>query len=308
MEIVSPPKRTFLKVFERHEPDVLDPTARLAAKKCKRFYFLRIVLGFVIRPNGSSSTNYPLSFGSCYHRFREVLTKTESLQDALAAALKHWNKETNGVDPVAGSRWEFLTEARLTKSCMVGYAHWKKEKEAGNIQVIQPEQPFDILLKDGKTRMGGRLDEGVRWNGKPWARDFKASSKTLNYWNRRIEPNDQFTCYTLGLSKLTHEQAQGCIVEVLRNTKKEGPEIIPLTTSRTQGQLDSWEEEQIFYNGIISLCREADTWPMEESECAYCDFRQVCTRPSEVSMIAKLEQSYVQRPWNYKTLGETEDA
>lgn len=297
MEIIAPPVKKFLPMFERFEPAVHDPTAMREAKTCLKKYFLKIILGFQ-----APGINYPITFGVAYHKFREALTKTNELKAGLEAALKLWPG-----DPVVGSKWDFLTKARLIASCMTAYNHRKKEIERGQIIVIAPERPFALFLSDGITRRGGRMDEGTRWNNQPWARDFKTSSKTEAYWERLIEPNDQFSTYTWGYSQLCGERARGVIVEVMFNTKKEGPKVFTKLATRTPQQVAKWEEDQIHFERILTLCREADIWPKEESQCPFCEFRSVCSAPSEAAEASRLESHFKQKAWDFTSIGDVND-
>lgn len=294
MEIITPIKIKFLPSLKRCEPAARDSTAIRAAKFCFRYYFLTIVCGY-----RKKEKDLPLVFGAAYHKFRDVLEKTDKIQDAVQAALKMWPG-----DPPVGHKFEFLTRDRLVKSCMVGYNQRKVEMERGNIEVIASEQRLDLLMKDGKTRRGGIADQFLRWNGKPWGRDFKASSKTLAFWKRKLTPSDSLTGYIWCLTKLAAEKVPGLILELLHNSRKEGPKIEQLLATRTPSQLDRWEEEQIFYEGLITKCREEDCWPMEEEQCTYCDMRSVCSQSSESTMISQLEKHFVCKPWDYKETRE----
>ena len=309
MEYIKPPVVRFMAKYQRYEPTVRDSTAVMSAKTCKRLYFLERVSGFVPK-----ETQPYFSFGSCYHKFREILEKShmegkpeaECLKLALDASGKMWKKI--GADPPVGTRWEFLTGKRLFASCMAAFEWWKNEKKQGRIIVVAVEQIWQVFLKDGITLIGGRADQITKFNGKLWGRDWKTSSKMGKFYDRTLEPNDQFTRYTLGEGKLKGEQVQGQLVEVMYNTAKEGPKIVPLITSRTLEQLENWEDDQIFYEKILALCRNEDRYPMEEKHCPFCKFHSVCKMPTEGAMMAQLDSNYVQRPWDfYKVNQESED-
>lgn len=295
METITPPLVKFMAKYTRHEPVVRDHSSVIRAKECKRKYFYNIVLAF--KKKGSSPA---LHFGSCYHTFREVLEKNKDdekhLDIAVTAAMEQW-KEIG--DPPVGADFDFLTGGRLLKSCLIAYEHWQKEKAQGKVEVIASEQEFIVTLSDGNTKIGGRADQIVRWNGKLWGRDFKATSKNSAWYQRLLEPNDQISRYTLGEGLLTGETIQGQLVELLYNTKKEGPKIIPLIATRTPQQIERWEKDQIFYEKILDLCRNEDNYPMEEAGCTYCDYHSVCKQMTEGAMMATLEQHFEQKPWDF---------
>jgi len=289
-----------MKKFKRVEPPILDSSAAQTFKRCPRHYFYRYVLGF--RPKEEPPY---FRFGSAYHRFREVLQKTDSLKEALVAA-NHIFRSKGG-DPPVGTQWEYLTELRLFKSCALAFERREKEKKIGAITVVASEQIFNVELRDG-SRRGGRADEMVRWNGQLWGRDFKTSSKMGKFYERTLEPNDQFSCYTFAETKLAGEPVRGQIVELLYNTKTQGPEIHQFLATRTETQLANWEDQQIFWGMFLNTCRMNDVWPQNENACYNCPFHSVCKSATEGTMMNRLEQDYVFEPWDFSKVSESEDA
>lgn len=299
MDYIEAPLKRFMAKYNRYEPRVRDSTARQSAKHCLRLYFFERVLGF----RGQGQPAIYFAFGGAYHKFREVLENTSDFKLAIAAAALYW-KQQGATDPPVGTKWDFLTSKRLLASCMFAKEWWDNEKKNGKYKVVAVEQIFQVLLSDNKTAIGGRADQIVEWNGKLWGRDFKTSSKMGKFYERTLAPNDQFTGYTLGEGKLRGERVEGQIVEVLYNTSKEGPKIIPYITSRTEDELKRWEFEQIFYEEILTLCREKDIYPAEETYCPFCAFHSVCKQSSEAAMMAQLDQFFVQKPWDFTKINQ----
>jgi len=300
METIKAPVKKFMTKYPRYEPLIRDNTAIITAKTCLRKYFLSIVLGF--RPK---QTKEYFAFGLAYHHFRDMLFKTNDSKLALDSTIKYWAK--HGKEPQVGTQWDFLTGGRLLASCIVA-AQWnQKELATGQIKILNSEQTFQVMLSDGKTAIGGRADQIIRWNGKLWGRDFKTSSKLGKFYERTLEPNNQFTLYTLAESRLHGERVLGQRIEVLYNTSKEGPKIIPYITQRTEDQLTRWENETIWFeHNILDKCREEDMYPMEESHCPFCPFHSVCKQPTEGSMMAQLEANFKQVAWDYANPNDDE--
>lgn len=304
MQLVPHPNPRFMASLPRAEPAVMDSTASKKYKTCPRLYFYTMVLGY-----REKATPFYFAFGGAYHKFREILSNSNGdLVLSLNAAGDHWQRRTKLTgEPPVGSKYEFLTGQRLLSSCKTAYEHWKKERDQGRITVLHSEQTFLVTLKDGLTQIGGRADEIVRWNGRLWGRDFKTSSKMGPFYERTLEPNDQFTRYTLGESRLCGEPVQGQLVEVLYNTKKEGPKLVPLITTRTEAQLSQWEDEQIYLAQQLQRNRDTDTWPQQEIHCPFCPFRLVCKAPNEASATAQLQQGFEHKPWDFSKVGEEGD-
>lgn len=315
----------FMPELERMEPLILDHTAIITAKRCLRAYFFQIVCGGV--PRGDSPQYFV--FGGAYHEFRRVLEleykkdpNGEFFKTALIKALIYYTTITSGaklengklvggkrdaagslisVDPPVGSKWDFLTKERLIKSCKAGYDHFIKEKQNGKIQVLATEQAFNVQIVDGE-HTSGRFDQIIRHNGKVWGRDFKTSSKEGPFYARGLDPNDQFTRYTYAEQKLAGEKVRGQFIEVLYNSKKEGPRITTYLSERTQWQLDDWEADEIFMRETINRAREQDRWPKQEHNCGFCQFHSVCKMGSPGSQVAKFKQEFTQRAWDNMTV------
>jgi len=245
-------KVEFMPEFERMEPKARDHTSVIAFKDCPRKYFYSIVLGF-------TDKNPPqfFKFGTAYHKFREVLEKTfmetDDIPTSVSAGMEAGIESFGPTDPPVTDKYGFLTRQRLMASMMYVAKLWKKEKKDGKIKVLGVEQPFEIVLADGATTRGGKADQFIKWNGMFYGRDFKTSSGSSGWYDRRIDPNDQFTGYTLGLQKLSNQPVQGLIVDVLFNTKTIAPKVQQFIASRSQWQLRQWEKEQGVVEQSITL-------------------------------------------------------
>ena len=292
METIEHKNIRFMAKYKRYEPLIHDHTSMKVAKKCLRQYFYQIVLAKIPKEDATH-----FAWGRAYHKFREVLEVSNGdLVEACRRGLEIWTKKQGG-DPPLGTKFDFMTEARLMKTFSVAYKHWTNEKQAKRFEVLATEQPFNVALRDG-SHTSGRFDQVVRWNGKIWGRDFKTTSKEGAFYSRELDPNDQFTRYTFAESKLVGERVQGQIIETMYNAKKGGPEINQYVSSRTEWQLQQWETDQIFMNRILAMCREEDIWPMQEESCKFCPFHSVCKEPSENAMMAQLDREYITRPWD----------
>jgi len=303
MELIPHPNPRFMAELPRMEPVVRDSTIEMRAKTCKRYYFYTTVLGYRER----KSAIY-LNWGIAYHKFREVLEVTQDIKQAIAVVIKTWQKE-QGNDPPVGTQWDFMTLERLLASCKTAYQWWLREKDMKRLEVLPDfiEKQLVVTLKDDRTKIGAKVDQLTRWVGKLWGRDFKTSSKMGKFYERTLEPNDQFMRQTFIETKLTGEPVQGVLVEVLYNTKKQGPEIKGFVTSRSVDQLSRWEDEQIYLAEELQRNRDNDIWPMEEKQCPFCAFRIVCKASTEKAMVAQLKANFDLHPWDFFHVGEDAD-
>lgn len=285
----------FLPNLERSEPLIQDHTSQIIAMSCMRKYFYRMVLGRVLK-----NSNYQLifDFGSAYHKFREILEVSGSLKDAY----KHiQNAKLATVEPT--SKFAYLTRERLTKACIIAYDHAMKEKEGGRIKVLQSEAPFNVQLPNSEIFIGGRADQIIEWNGKIWGRDFKTTTKDINFFSRGLRPNDQFMRYFVGESLLhtpnSSNYIEGIIVEVMQNLKT-GSKIHQIVIQPTTYQAEEWIEEQKWFNkNVIDVARKEDKWMMQPHNCAFCDYHIVCQQGNERAMEYKLKTDYIYQPWDF---------
>lgn len=297
MDTFPVPKRTFLPNLQRAEPLARDHSATNVFKECPRKYFYRMVLGFDRKDNPPW-----FGFGTAYHKYREVLEKEYvsigaqmAHVKALEAAL---NLYPNNPDPIKYKKHKHLTKIRLIESCNVAYAHWEIEKKQRRIEVIGVEEDFAIVDEISGMLITGKADQIIKHNGRVWGRDFKTSSKIGPWYERSHEPNDQVTRYTWALGQLTQTMVQGIYYEVLHQTEKEKPKIINYTLSRNPAQIQKWLEETRLYEQLINVCRDNDTWPMNEKACQYCEYHSCCKTLNEAHLEVQLKDNFKFKPWD----------
>lgn len=300
----------FFANLPRFEPETDDSTSMKAANDCLRKYFYRFILGRV-PPKSKYQTVF--DFGSAIHKFREVLeveytfnklSKAEAFEKALLAV------KDMPLTPGVG-KYEFYNRQRLLESCTKSFNWWDNEKTKGQIEVLAVEQPFSILMPNGRY-ISGRADQIIKWNGKIWGRDFKTTSKELKYFEATLDPNDQPIRYIFAESKLhfgedaieNGKQIQGIIFEVLQNTadtktkKGKHGEIANITITKNNYQLKKWLQEQEFMGKVLKMAKEEDIWPMQSHNCSFCDYHSVCKKPSEASMEYELKANFKLSPWD----------
>lgn len=292
---IEPIVKNFLPNLQRVEPKARDSSATSVYKECPRKYFYRIVLGFQVKVPQPY-----FSFGTAYHKYRELLEiHTESGMDRdMAHASAAGAAMELHTDVAATGKWKYLTKTRLLEAIMVAYDYWKMEKKIGKIKVLGSEVDFAIVDDDTGMIVSGKIDQIISVNNRIWIRDFKTSSKIGPYYERGLEPNDQVTRYLWAVSKLTGKTPNGAYFEVLYQTEKEKPKIHTYTPTRTPYQLNTWLNEQRFWETQITRSRETDIWPMNERACAYCDFHLVCKSFNDAHIERNLKEHFKFDPWD----------
>lgn len=328
MEFQKHEQYKFFPKFERFEPLILDNSAISTFKKCPRMYFFEYVLQYK-----EKLSPIFFHFGTAYHKYREVLEiEWQKLDDTLkkdndalqacnitatTKALEVFGKLTKGYDPKFMGKWVYLDKVRLLQSCSAAYAWWHKEKMVGSIVVLAVEQAFNVRIGQSEFFISGRADQVVKWNGRIWGRDWKTTSEDLQWYDRGLNPNHQFTTYSYAINQLnggdfSFPKCGGIMVEALYNAPRPektskpasafGPTIRNFTASRTVFDLRDWEQDVIFTLNTIKQAREQDRYPKNETQCKMCKYRSVCTSTSELTQQEKLRLEFSHRIWdNTKT-------
>lgn len=255
------------------------------------------------------------SFGKAYHLFREHLERAwmndptisnanEYIIEATKKAVEYFIKNTSDTTNTTAP---FLTTERLLKSCKKVSESWIIEKRQKLIEVLAVEQYFCVELPDG-TFSTGRLDQLIKVRNRIFGRDFKTTQKLGQFYERTLDPNEQLTRYTFCESLLlgsvwtgetfSGQRLDGQYVELLYNTKNEGPKVITLQTNRTDFQLKEWLESTIEWNKKIVHATETNNFPMNEDNCRYCSFHSVCRLSSEAARLYQLKSHFKVEHWN----------
>ena len=313
---IDHPNKKFMAAFDRYEPHVQDHTAISVFNECDRKYFYRIVLG---RTPTRESNQVLLDAGTLYHKFREHLELAykrtgdfdKSFNEAIVPVV------TGKLEPAPEkSKWSYIDRGFIVKCCALGFEWWKKEKNDKKIRVLATEQPFNCRTKSG-TFIGGRADEIIEWSGAKYGRDFKFSSKDTEMWDKLINPNEQATRYTYGESQIIGEKVEGVIFEVLyhwppnKEEKEKGKftaEIFPKLAMRTDLELEEWDQDYEQINRQLELDRLHDVWPKREfkTNCSWCPYAIVCRQQNEAAAMAKLEQNFIKKPWDFEHVDQEE--
>jgi hypothetical protein len=301
------PSRKLLPVFDRFEPTTKDSTAVKTFKECPRKYFYRMVLGRQ-KPEGEWASVF--GWGSGLHKALEHIYQSGDLATATIEALKFWKPPTK-------DKFDFQTKERFLENIAALVNMWQEEKKSGNIEVLGIEQPFNIIFPDGEV-IGGRFDQIIKWNGRVWIRDWKTTSKMIQYWKKGLDPNDQAIRYIYAASCLVHGQDEngypnkvidGVLFVAIQNMKSVKAKLERVPISKNITQIKKWVDDQKHVHVMMNYCRENDVWPMHETNCGFCDYQMVCTQPSESAMEFTLKTQYVLSPWKHeevdqKTLNE----
>lgn len=285
------------KGFTRNESVAIDSSALKEFQRCPRAYFFHYVLGYVPKEE-----KIWFAWGKAIHKFYEMaeinLAKTQNIDIsgalALQKAVQEWGDTKDA--PADNKKFAHMNKVNLSQVLTNAFKEWKKEKTAGIIKVIHTEMPFVVQLDNG-IWISGRIDQVVSWSGREMIRDFKSTSKKWQWYKRSLFPADQFTRYVYAFRKLSGKPVVGVAVDVII-CNSEGLKFEREQTNYTVEELTRWEEAQLHWDAALKRCRETDNYPMVESACNFCDYREVCTTRGEQSQVYVLKTKFIKQVWD----------
>lgn len=280
-----------LKTLEPSPPPAFDNSILSTHQRCPRRALYEYYLDRAV-----TAKNWPIQFGTAYHRFREILDEVylqnvvrgdaelsdiadQAFDLAWEAALR---VEGGFEDPPDENRKSYLHEARLRQTCEMAFKRWQEEKATDRVEVLQAEQAFELELPNGEMYTG-RMDQIIEWNGDIWVRDFKTTSRMGRTYADNFEPNNQMTGYVWAAQELSGQSVDGVWIEVVYNTKRNGPEFHDFLTTRGPQAIREWKEETQYE---IEQARQHESdgiFPKRTTACndyGGCPFREACNMGS----------------------------
>lgn len=303
------PLQKYLPSLPRREPLIKDHSAVKEFMTCKRKYFYRMVLGRVAKKSNLDSI---FAWGAAIHKFAEIYSYTWDFKAATAEAIKLY-KTPNPDFP----KWSHLDLVRFTRTIDLVSKLLDEERSKGFVKTLAVEQPVNFEFPDGMSG-GGRFDAIIRMGSNTWIRDWKTTTKRIDYFRSSLDPNDQATRYIYALSLAQgwsssspkdSTKAAGVEFVIIQNLKPtktapNHPKVEKVQISRSNQQLVQFEKEQLFIHKMMDTCRNEDMWPMEPTNCSFCDYQRVCRTGSDGSKEAILKAEYLFQPWDHQKVSQ----
>lgn len=246
---------------------------------CPRKYHYRFNLGRVLKTPQTAA-----DFGGAIHKALDSWY-TDTDTDKAVALFKETYAEQPDVD---GKRTHAMGEW-IIRNYALTYADQPWE-------LVATEKAFEVPLDDtGETTFIGRIDKIIRWNNVLWVVDHKTTSSLGPTYVRMIEPNAQFTGYTVAARLLGYD-VKGIILDALLVAKglldssRRGrlTPTLRYDSYRTEEALAEWEVEFIELTSEIKAADATFCYSpkgMFNGGCTYygeCPYRQVCCEDSDL--------------------------
>ena len=287
-----------------------DSVSLNALKKCPRYYELTIVEGWQPRKK-SVDLQFGIWLHSARERFYHAKQKGASHDDALCEALLWLFEET--YDKELRRPWlsDHKTKNRFTLiRTFVWYCeHYKNDPlETMVLKNGKPAVELSFRFDTGYKFNGtveetsiiycGHIDRVARLNDVAYLNDLKSTDKQLDKkYFAQFSPNGQLTGYNFATDVVFNEEVKGIMIDACQvavSFSRFHREPIP----RSKSQLLEWHKGLGAYFAQAQDYAEADFWPMNESACWFCEFRNsVCSKPEQVRK-QWLEAEFEQRVWN----------
>lgn len=326
-----------LPVFDR---PYLDNSIGQSLDRCSRlaFYNYRLNRAGVGRNYPIEFGNAYHTFRDVLEKtYRQtVIEKGKELDDVAEKLFEYsWGMAVKGwIDPPLEHKKSYLDKTRLASTCREAFTNWLSEKRLGAIIVLSTETPFDLELpgwwrcsawkycdfaitdeatfdwaethcpKCGsplqRRRFAGKIDQFIEWNKRLWFRDWKTTGMNGDF-NKRYNPDHQFTGYSWATGVLSRRRPEGGIIEVIYNIKTKGPDFTPVYAARTKDDIDHW---LVWIHDVWAeweMRVRTDRWPMKTQGCEKyggCFFRDACNTGSWFAIEGWLKQKTVESSWD----------
>lgn len=188
------------------------------AKTCLRKHYYQYELG--IRKDRESA---PLRTGAAVHEGLDVLAKTKSVDDAVAAAVIGYADIPNWAMQSPELEEEWLVEREMVLRLVMGYAwRWQDAQE----EVVASELEFRLPLVNPDTgaairsfELGGKIDKIVKLpDGRLAIKEHKTTGDDISaesdYWIR-LRIDQQISLYFLAARELGYD-VQTVLYDVIR--------------------------------------------------------------------------------------------
>lgn len=300
--------------FSKQHPELQlawDSTSMGAFKRCQRYYYYSIVLGWVPRDE-----SVHLKFGLIYHAALEVYDKVRArggshemgMREATRLALtqtwdplrkRPWNsdhKYKNRFTLVRSVVWylDKLAEHDVLETITLSNGHpavelsWRFNLDRNTSQTSEP-----LLLC-------GHLDKLAKWEGSSWVVDHKTSVYALDErFFDRYSPDNQMSTYSYAGAVCFDQRIKGVIINGVQ-VLIEGTRFQRGFVTRTTSQLEEWRSDLDYWLSLAEHCATTGYWPQNDMACGLfggCAYRQICGKAPSVRA-DWLKATYVQRSWD----------
>ena len=282
-------------------PLVWDSTTLNKLMSCPRRFYLASLLGY--RPR---TTDDRLSFGIIVHKAIEDHLCRLARGDDDARATRETLREAlqTGHDAKLPAEGAISLEA-LGRIIVWYFDHFRHD--ALKLHILPSGTPavelsfqFPIPLEAPSGEyycLSGHLDMVGDFSGTLYVVDHKTTTSTLgaNYFSS-YSPNLQVSLYSFAAEVILGTPVSGVLINAIQT----GVTFCRFSrhfATRTPEQKQEFYESLIFWLRFAEGLIAANSFPMNETSCRWCEFKPVCSKPPAVQKLF-LDSDFEVRPWN----------
>lgn len=301
--------------FSQHYPNhqiAWDSTSLGALKRCPRYYYYNIIMGYVGR-----GESVHLRFGSEYNNalvtFHKLRAQGQDYETATLGAVRYALEHT--WDEVLGRPWT-SDEPTKNRATLVRTVIWYLDRfkdDTLQTQVFasgEPavELPFRIHIDQDSSLTGesyilcGYLDRFVdsESTGTHWITDWKTSKYALDEkYFARYTPDNQVSQYDFAGAVMGAKTISGVIIDAVQLgvtfSRFQRAQI-----TRTPAQREEWLKDSLHYIRDNERYVEQNYWPMNDTSCEKyggCPYRVICSATPEIRQ-KHLDALFYKRQWD----------
>ena len=287
-----------------------DSTSLGALKRCPRYYYYNIIMGYVHR-----GENAHLTFGSAYNnslvyyqiRRANGIDYENAVVDAVRYALSStWNEKL-------GRPWT-SDEPTKTRETLVRTVIWYLDQFKDDVleTVIMAdgrpavELPFRIDIGMHSEITGedyslcGYLDQKVEGNLGRWIKDWKTTKYALDdKYFQRYTPDNQVSQYAFAGQIMDSKPVSGVVIDAAQ-LGVTFSRFQRATIGRTTSQLEEWITDSKFYIRQNEEFVALNYWPQNDTSCEKyggCPYREICATTPKLRQ-TKLDAMFQTRIWD----------
>lgn len=273
---------------------VWDSTSIRWFKSCPRQYYYKMIMGY--RKKGGVLA---LDFGIAYHQGHEWYYQNRAQGQDHDTALKQTVLDLLKTMP---ETVKVSDDNARTPFTLIRAVVWSLEREdifttftlANGEAAVELSFTYNL----GSKIIRGHLDRvATDPNGDFYIIDYKTTKQSLgSYYFNNYALDSQVTLYTIGGQLVLPEPATGVLIDGCQlavSFARHGRGI----TRRTPKQIDEWIFDLSLLFEQADACAEKEYWPMNDTSCFFCEFKEVCSKDPKVRGI-HLKSDFEVHKWD----------
>ena len=285
-----------------------DATSLGWLKKCPRLYEYSMVRGYQGRK--SFHLYFGIEFHQAMHDYENLRAQGLDYDEATLETVFRLLCRTFTWDSESPTK----NRETLVRSVIWCLAHWENDsaktvilsngkpaielsfKLSTHIEIIFPI-PKEYQFAERTYMVCGHLDRLCEFASSYYVADRKTTDKTVGtYYFENYNPDNQMSFYTTFAQAVYEIPLNGVVIDAVQTavgfTRPERG-----MTMRSPDQTAEWLHDFEYWLRVAEAFAKAEHWPMNDTACMGCRFREVCSKSPGVRD-TYLASNFEVRHWN----------